>query len=79
MFFMCIAIILFSAVLYFLERGRFFYCTKRAVNESLCHEGQAWDPKVPILLILSLFPRLGPKGANIIMIMMIINKNSNNK
>jgi hypothetical protein len=32
--------------LYFLERGRFFYCTKKAVNESLCHEGQAWDPKV---------------------------------
>ncbi len=46
MFFMCIAIILFSSVLYFLERGRFFYCTKKAVNESLCHEGQAWDPKV---------------------------------
>jgi len=46
MFFMLISVILFSAVMYFEEKGRFFYCTKKAVNESLCHEGQAWDPKV---------------------------------
>jgi hypothetical protein len=47
MFFMLISVILFSAVMYFEEKGRFFYCTKKAVNESLCLEDHAWDPKVP--------------------------------
>jgi hypothetical protein len=51
-------VILFSAVMYFEEKGRFFYCTKKAVNESLCHEDHAWDPKVPMFSLFSLLSLL---------------------
>eukprot|EP00802_Teleaulax_amphioxeia_P008138 Tamp_08146.p1 GENE.Tamp_08146~~Tamp_08146.p1 ORF type:complete len:600 (+),score=92.68 Tamp_08146:391-2190(+) len=46
-FFMLISVILFSSVMYFVEKGRFFYCTQSAANASLCLQAHVWEPKVP--------------------------------
>lgn len=50
-FFMLISVILFSSIMYFVEKGRFFYCTRAAAGASppLCLEEQAWDPSIPTL------------------------------
>ena len=41
-FFMLISVILFSSVMYFVEKGRFFYCTQSAANASLCLQAHVW-------------------------------------
>ena len=50
-FFMLISVILFSSIMYFVEKGRFFYCTTAAVNASppLCLLEDIWDPSIPTL------------------------------
>merc|ERR1719409_1957868 len=50
-FFMLISVILFSSIMYFVEKGRFFYCTRAAADASppLCLQEQVWDPSIPTL------------------------------
>ena len=50
-FFMLISVILFSSIMYFVEKGRFFYCTTAATMASppLCLREEVWDPSIPTL------------------------------
>ena len=41
-FFMLISVILFSSIMYFVEKGHFFYCTPSAAEKNLCLGEQAW-------------------------------------
>ena len=41
-FFMLITVILFSSVMYFVEKGRFFYCTQAAADARLCLLQDVW-------------------------------------
>eukprot|EP00277_Geminigera_cryophila_P005614 CAMPEP_0179414308 /NCGR_PEP_ID=MMETSP0799-20121207/5592_1 /TAXON_ID=46947 /ORGANISM="Geminigera cryophila, Strain CCMP2564" /LENGTH=495 /DNA_ID=CAMNT_0021186897 /DNA_START=59 /DNA_END=1542 /DNA_ORIENTATION=- len=44
-FFMLISVILFSSIMYFVEKGRFFYCTDEAAKSipPLCLQQDVWD------------------------------------
>lgn len=44
-FFMLISVILFSSIMYFAEKGRFFYCSLEAATASppLCRQSQVWS------------------------------------
>jgi hypothetical protein len=35
-FFMLISVVVFSSIMYFVERGDYFYCTQEAANQGLC-------------------------------------------
>mmetsp|Transcript_32981 Transcript_32981/g.77064 ORF Transcript_32981/g.77064 Transcript_32981/m.77064 type:complete len:525 (-) Transcript_32981:218-1792(-) len=45
-FLMLIAVVLFSSVMYFVERGEFYYCDQESMSRGLCLAEQLWPPDV---------------------------------
>ena len=48
-FFMLIEVVLFSSVMYFVERGEFFYCDQASVDLRLCKAEELWPAGVEVV------------------------------